>query len=365
VIARRTLRGMRWAPASALLALALGAFAQDASALLGRTFVASFGVDTNGCSLSAPCRGFTAALAQTDSGGEIVVLDSAGYGAVTIGKSVSIVVPAGIYAGISVLAGDGITVNGPGIGVTLQGLTINGQGGVHGIRFVQGARLNVAGCQITSMGGNGVRVEGAGTVVVTQTSIVGSAQEGVLVSAAANVSIVRSRIQSSGSSGVVMSGGAGGTIARTLVSDNGLFGIEALQSTGGTTRIAVDDATITDNDTGTGVYAEGVGASAAAQIDITDSLVTRNFNGVFAFSQTGGTAAISTLENSIVENLQSGVTTTASAGTSIVRTSLNGVFRNQVAGFLQSSGSLFTTGRNYVSDNDGGDNFGAQPDSLQ
>ena len=362
MIARRTLRAGRRAPA--LLALALAAFAQDASAL-GRTFVASFGVDTNGCSLSAPCRGFTAALAQTDPGGEIVVLDSAGYGAVAIGKSVSIVVPSGIYAGISVLAGDGITVNGPGIGVTLQGLTINGQGGMHGIRFVQGARLNVAGCQIAAMGGNGVRVEAAGTVVVSRTAIVGSAQEGVFVGAAANVSIVRSRIQSSGSNGVAMTGGAAGTIARTVISDSGLFGIEASQTTVGTTRIAVDDATITDNDAGTGVYAEGIGASAAAQIDITNSLVTRNFNGVFALSQIGGNAAISSIENSIVENLQSGVTTATSAGTSIVRTSLNSVFRNAVAGFLQSSGSLFTTGRNYVRDSGIADNFGATSDTLQ
>src|SRR6185369_11372319 len=80
---------------SALFALALTAVATDVSAL-PRTFVASFGLDSNGCSLSSPCRGFTKALAVTDPGGEIVVLDSAGYGAVTIDKSVSIIVPTGI-----------------------------------------------------------------------------------------------------------------------------------------------------------------------------------------------------------------------------------------------------------------------------
>ena len=65
-------------------------------------------------------------------------------------------------------------------------------------------------CQINGMDGNGVRVEGVGTVVVTRTSIVGSAQEGIFVNAAANVSIVRSRIQSSGSTGIEMGGGAPG-----------------------------------------------------------------------------------------------------------------------------------------------------------
>jgi hypothetical protein len=348
---------------SALFALALAAIATDVSAL-PRTFVASFGLDSNGCSLSSPCRGFTKALAVTDPGGEIVVLDSAGYGAVTIGKSVSIIVPTGIYAGISVLSGDGITVVGIGINVVLKGLTINGQGGVHGIRFVQGARLNVTECQISGMGGDGVRVEGVGTVVIARTSIVGSAQEGIFVASAANVSVVRSRVQSNGSNGIEMGGGADGSVARTLISDNGLFGIEASQTTAGTTRIAVDDATVTDNDTGTGVYAEGIGASAAAQIDMTNSLVTRNFNGVFAFSQAGGTAGISLVDNDIVESLQSGVTTATSGGTTTVRTSGNGVFRNAVAGLLQSSGSLFTSGKNYVRDNAGGDNFGAQSDSL-
>ena len=43
----------------------------------------------------------------TDSGGEIVVLSSGGYGPVLINKSVSIIAPEGIYAGISVFSGSG------------------------------------------------------------------------------------------------------------------------------------------------------------------------------------------------------------------------------------------------------------------
>lgn len=360
--ARRSARG---AATLALVALALVLAAPTAAAAIGRTFVASFGLDSNPCSLASPCRGFTAALALTDPGGEIVVLDSAGYGAVAIGKSVSIIVPTGIYAGVSVLAGNGVTVNGAGISVTLQGLTINGQGGLHGIRYIQGARLNVANCQIASMGGNGIRVEGAGAVVVTRSAIIGSAQEGVYVGAAAKVSIVRSRIQSSGSNGVEMTGGAAGSISRTLVSDSGLFGIEALQTAAGTTHIAIDDATITDN-ASTGIYAEAVGGSAIAKIDIGNSLVTRNVNGIFAFSQGAGSAAVSSTGNDVVENLQVGIATvTVGGSTTTVRASKNGVFRNAIAGLLPSSGQLFSAGNNYVRDNDGGDDFGALPDSLQ
>ena len=100
-----------------------------AYALAQRTFVASNGNDANACSLAAPCRGFARAITQTSANGEIIVLDSAGYGAVTIDRSVTITAPAGVYAGISVFTGAGITVATPGAAVTLRGLTINGQGG--------------------------------------------------------------------------------------------------------------------------------------------------------------------------------------------------------------------------------------------
>ena len=45
-----------------------------------RTFVASTGDDGDPCSLSLPCRSFAAAILQTNAGGEVVVLDSGGYG---------------------------------------------------------------------------------------------------------------------------------------------------------------------------------------------------------------------------------------------------------------------------------------------
>ena len=52
-----------------------------------RSYVASNGLDTNDGKLATPCRSIGAALAQTNPGGEIIVLDSAGYGAAVINKS--------------------------------------------------------------------------------------------------------------------------------------------------------------------------------------------------------------------------------------------------------------------------------------
>src|SRR5215472_15085253 len=67
-----------------------------------RTFVSVSGSDGNTCTRTAPCRTLAQAISQTNAGGEVVVLDSAGYGSVTISKSITVTAPAGVYAGISV-----------------------------------------------------------------------------------------------------------------------------------------------------------------------------------------------------------------------------------------------------------------------
>jgi hypothetical protein len=67
-----------------------------------RTFVSPTGSDSNPCTLTAPCRTFQAAITQTNSGGEIAVLGTAGYNAgatFNIDRPISIVNPGGFEAG--------------------------------------------------------------------------------------------------------------------------------------------------------------------------------------------------------------------------------------------------------------------------
>src|SRR5262245_31209797 len=105
-----------------------------AYALSNRTFVSGTGSDSNPCSLAAPCRSFAGAIAQTSPGGEVAVLDTAGYGAVTITQAVSIVNEEGVEAGITATSGDAISINaGASDVVNLRGLTIVGAGGATGI----------------------------------------------------------------------------------------------------------------------------------------------------------------------------------------------------------------------------------------
>src|SRR2546430_13238022 len=55
-----------------------------------RTFVSGLGSDANPCTRTAPCRTFQMAHDTVDPNGEVLALDSAGYGTLTITKNVTI-----------------------------------------------------------------------------------------------------------------------------------------------------------------------------------------------------------------------------------------------------------------------------------
>jgi hypothetical protein len=119
-----------------------------------RTFVsAEVGADTNPCTRSLPCRSFAVALLASDSDGEVVVLDSGGYGPVTITQAVSIVSPQGVHAGVTSMDADGITVSaGDAASVLLKNLAISDyafqQNPTAGIRVNSVHTLNIEGCSI-------------------------------------------------------------------------------------------------------------------------------------------------------------------------------------------------------------------------
>jgi hypothetical protein len=131
------------------LAILIGVAAPEAMAARQRTFVASYGDDVANapfdCDLAHPCRTFNVAIAHTLANGEIVILDTAGYGPMTIDKSIKIVGPAGVYGGISVQSGgantgvvinagdtDVVTLDIVGVsGAPLIGIDIQNAGTVH------------------------------------------------------------------------------------------------------------------------------------------------------------------------------------------------------------------------------------------
>src|SRR3954468_16799499 len=84
--------------ATLLLALPLAA----AHAAPAKIFVASYGNDANSGSPTSPMRSFQAAHDAVAAGGQIVVLDTAGYGALNINKSISVTVPPGVNGFVTV-----------------------------------------------------------------------------------------------------------------------------------------------------------------------------------------------------------------------------------------------------------------------
>jgi hypothetical protein len=114
--------------AGALVSLCLAT--APAWALNDHTYVSGKGVDTGICTTPATaCRTFAFAIAQTAASGQIIALDAANYGPVSITKSISIVADGGGPAGIFINTGTAIAINaGPSDIVNLRGLTLDGSG---------------------------------------------------------------------------------------------------------------------------------------------------------------------------------------------------------------------------------------------
>src|SRR5262245_14385366 len=108
--------------------VALVLIAQSVAAANTRSAVSISGLDSNPCTVASPCRSFTTALSQTALAGEVVALDSAGYGPFTIGQNVSVSGAPGVHAAITVPSGTGIDI-GPSTAVYISNLVILGTGG--------------------------------------------------------------------------------------------------------------------------------------------------------------------------------------------------------------------------------------------
>ena len=317
---------IRLALAAALCAIAT----HDAMAASQRTFVASYGMDTNACTLLAPCRSFATALAQTVPGGETVVLDSAGYGPFTVSQAATILAPAGVYAGISVFSGAGITVNaGATDKVTLRGLTVNSISGAQGIVYASGAALyldNVIVTGFTSGAGAGGLVAAAaasGSIYVIDSAFRDNSVGATFTASAGTLTVslervlfernpigvtfadrtaatMRGSIVSGATTGIVVAAAAGGN--KVEVRDTTISGSTGAALAVGPAASASVASFVNSLATSNGV---GVQAQGAANIAyVSSSTITRNATGV---SATGGGAVVSGLDNWLVGNTSDGI----------------------------------------------------------
>ena len=228
-------------PTIAAALLACGLSAAPAQAGPNRTFVSGKGTDSGTCAYAAPCRTFAFALTQTAAGGEIDVLDPAGYGAVTITKAISIVNDGVGVAAIGASSGNGVTINaGATDSVHLRGLTIAGLGsGSDGILFNSGGNLAIENCVIRGFANNGVLIAPTGSVKAVLRNVTADDNfDGIdlfgnfsPIGSHFNVTIVDSEASNNTNAGVVASASptskAAIGILRNVVASNNGTGLKA------------------------------------------------------------------------------------------------------------------------------------------
>ena len=258
-----------------------------------RTAVSPMGFDTNPCTFSAPCRTFDRAISLTQPGGEVIVLDSAGYGPMTIDRAITIAAASGVYAGISVGSGTGIVVN-PGSGrVTLKGLTINGIGGARGIDLQSGDALYIDDCIVSGFTQAGLFAQPlAATGIHVRRVAFRSNGTGIATGLAASglleLNVDAAKFEGNGTGLSIAAFGAVGTLRASSFVGNGT-GLSVAPAAGGASaRLEVSKTTFKGN--GTSIVAGGV-AGTTSTVNLTSSLVAGSGT-VGLSSAAGGTAFV-------------------------------------------------------------------------
>lgn len=267
-----------------------------------QTYVSAQGSNNNACNVNAPCRTFAYALTKTASGGSIIVLDSANYGAVNINKAVNIVNDGHATATISVPSnGVGVTVNlaTTNAAVTLRGLTIEGDGSAaRGIAFIGTGTLNVLNCVV-----RGVK------------------QRGISITASTG--------------GYVL-------IADTTVTNNTNFGVFATGDGSGSLTLSLSHDKLTNN--GSGFHFSG-GTAAYGFATIDSSLIAENATGL-ALAESGSNEITAFVTGSNILNNTNSINVGSGTILKLERTSIESAF----SGGVVNSGQIISFGDNAIVD---------------
>jgi len=278
-------------------------WAVPAQAQASRTWISGVGDDVNPCSRTAPCKTFAGAISKTAAGGEIDCLDPAGYGAVTVTKSITLDCGGGMGGQVgSILASgsNGITVFAGGTDkVKVRNMTINGFNGlgISGIRFNTGQSLIVEHVGIFGFGavGNSPAVAGAGIDFDPQV-------------AGSRLFTRDVEVQNNLASGIMVhpvSGVAGTALINNTAMMNNAVGI-----------------TVNDGGVVTVVNSQMSGNNKGALAQVTTVALTLNLdgdtissNGVFGLQTAGAGATVTLSNNGIYNNTTNGIN--AGAGTTV------------------------------------------------
>ncbi|MBS1794211.1 MAG: right-handed parallel beta-helix repeat-containing protein [Acidobacteria bacterium] len=253
-----------------------------ASAQATRTWVSGVGDDVNPCSRTAPCKTFAGAISKTATNGEINCLDPAGYGAVTITKSITI--DCEDTQGSILSAGtNGVIINITAAtdtkkAVKIRGISINGAGtGINGIRILAANTVNVEDGVIDGVTQHGISIEttsGTPRIVVERMAIRSNTGNGInafITGGTVNLSVADS-LFSSNATGINLSSNTK-AVVRTSTLANNTTGAVAFQS-----DLNLSNCTISGNTI-------GVSSSTGGVVRIFANVITSNGTGL---SSSGG-----------------------------------------------------------------------------
>jgi hypothetical protein len=264
-----------------LLPLLLLALPSALNAQLTKIFVASTGNDANDGSRGAPKRNFQPAHDAVATGGQIVVLDTAGYGRLSINKSVSVTVPPGVNGFVTATAGNnGINVDADAsAAVSLRGLIVEGGNDSTGILAFNVGNLTIEDCTVRNF------------------------QRGIYVISFTPVNVY---------------------VRNTVVRGCSLAGLDLENGGNVAVNSIVTDCQF-DQNIGTGVLAQLSNASGKVDLTLGDCVISGNGTGV----QAGGATTIVRLDNCAVTANTTG-TATANGGGLLSRT--NNTIENNTGG---------------------------------
>jgi hypothetical protein len=284
----------------AVAVLATLAAAQLATAQASRTWVSGVGDDINPCSRTAPCKTFAGAISKTAPKGEINCLDSGGFGAVTITKSITIHCE-GSVGGILASLVSGIIVNAAATDtIVISGLDIEGFGnGLNGIRFLAGGALHVRN---TTIRGFNSASAGSGHGIDFEPSVASR----LFLD---NVDIENCGTGTNGGGVLIKptaTGSATAVIRNSTIARN-VFGVKVESTSANAVRLDIHDSATTQS-AFSGLTANGSLGSAQIFADRVNS----THNGTTGL-QANGSLAVIRVANSTIYNNATGMQVTAGA----------------------------------------------------
>ena len=301
------MRSKRLAASLAVTVLSLGT-AATALAQPNRVFAsARNGNDLNSCAnINTPCQTLQGAVNQVAAGGSVLVLDTGGYGPVSIIKSVTIEAPAGVEAFIHPPSGAAVTIFASESDVVvLRGLTLS-VGDIAGINYGIAGAVHVERCVIdgfpigilaTRWGGSPVY----GDLYVEDTIIRGCSLEGIGVwSPTGLMRATIERCELSENGGTALNGyNNTRTVAWNTVAAGNGAGFLLATDTFHSAAMLLERCTASGNQ-GDGVYVDGNIFDSPATLWISNSTITGNKGA--GFDQLNTSQFLSRTNNTVEAN---------------------------------------------------------------